>query len=44
MRILDLYIGRFTYSSASTTFTTLAVSVIACLNGGIKFIAHVRGN
>jgi len=44
MRILDLYIGRFTYSSASTTFIILAVSVSACLSGSIKFIAHVRAN
>ncbi|MFQ3264600.1 MAG: hypothetical protein ACI9U5_000466 [Colwellia sp.] len=44
MRILDLYIGRFTYSSASTTFTTLAVSVSAYLSGSIKFITDVKGN
>jgi len=43
MRILDLSIGRFTDSSASTTFITLAVFVSVCLSGMIRFIEQVRG-
>ena len=41
MRILDLYIGRFTHHSA-TTFITLAVFV--SVSGIIKFVEQVKGN
>ncbi|WP_291622548.1 hypothetical protein [Colwellia sp.] len=42
MRILDLYIGRFTHTSASTTFINLAVFV--SVSGIIKFVEQVKGN
>ena len=44
MRILDLYIGRFTHNSASTTFITLAVFVGVCLSAVTRFIEQVKGN
>ncbi len=44
MRILDLYVGRFTYHSTSTTFITLAVFVSACVSSVIGFIEQVKGN
>ncbi len=44
MRTLDIYIGRFTHYSASTTFVTLAVFVGVCLSGLIRFIEQVKGN
>jgi len=43
MRILDLYIGRFVYSSASTTFITLAVFFGVFFSGVNSFIKQARG-
>ena len=42
MRILDLYIGRFTYHSASTAFITQAAFVSVSVI--IKFSEQVKGN
>ncbi|MEY8201242.1 MAG: hypothetical protein RPS47_18545 [Colwellia sp.] len=44
MRIIDLYIGRFTHHSAATNFINLAVFVGICLSGVIRFIEQVKGN
>jgi len=44
MRIIDFYIGRFTYHSASTTFITRAVFIGSCLSVVIRFIEQVKGN
>jgi hypothetical protein len=43
MRILDLYIGRFFYSSASTIFITLTVFIGAFFSGMNSFIEQARG-
>ncbi|WP_269432986.1 hypothetical protein [Colwellia sp. TT2012] len=42
MRILALYIGRFTHNSAANTFTTLAVFI--SVSGIIKFVEQGKGN
>ena len=41
MRILDLYIGRFTYHSAATTFISKAFVSISSI---IKSYEQVKGN
>jgi len=44
MRILDIYIGRFTYHSTSTTFITLTVFVGIWMSSVMRFIEQVKGN
>lgn len=42
MRILDLYMGRFTYHSASTTF--ISQGAFVSVSSIIKFYEQVKGN
>ncbi|GAW96662.1 MULTISPECIES: hypothetical protein [Colwellia] len=42
MRILALYIGRFTHNSAATIFIPLAVFI--SVSGIIKFVEQGKGN
>ena len=42
MRILDFYIGRFTYHSAANTFITQVAFV--SVSSIIKFYEQVKGN
>lgn len=44
MRIFDIYIGRFTYHSTSTTFITLTVFVEIWMSSVMRFIEQVKGN
>ena len=42
MRILDLYIGRFTYNSATNTF--ISEGAFVSVSSIIKFYEQVKGN
>ncbi len=44
MRILDIYIGRFTYLRTSTAFITLPVVVGIWMSSVMRFIEQVKGN